>query len=91
MGKHPAGTGAQDAIFNDIRGVCRVRAEQRRLAGTLLACVLVLGNAHANAQTGANPPTVRNEIANHPRPMMFAAHWSRQRPRTRFLSSFSHE
>src|SRR6516165_9947168 len=63
MGKHPAGTGAQDAIFNDIRGVCRVRAEQRRLAGTLLTCVLALGNAHANAQAGAPPPTVRKEIA----------------------------
>jgi hypothetical protein len=32
------------------------------LAGTLLICVLALGNAHANAQAGAVPPTARNEI-----------------------------
>jgi hypothetical protein len=34
-----------------------------RLAGALLTGVLVLGNAHANAQAGATPPTARNEIA----------------------------
>ncbi|MFY9836500.1 MAG: transglycosylase SLT domain-containing protein [Xanthobacteraceae bacterium] len=32
------------------------------MASTLLTCVL-LGNAHANAQAGATPPTTRNEIA----------------------------
>ena len=34
-----------------------------RLAGTLLTSVLALGNAHANAQAGATPPTEPNEIA----------------------------
>ena len=33
-----------------------------RLPGALLTGVLALGNAHANAQGGATPPTARNEI-----------------------------
>jgi len=39
------------------------------LASTLLTCVLALGNAHANAQTAATPPTVRNEIAKPAAPL----------------------
>jgi hypothetical protein len=39
-----------------------VRAERRRLAGTLLTYVLALGNPHVNAQAAATP-TLRNEIA----------------------------
>jgi hypothetical protein len=34
-----------------------------RLASTVLTGMLALGNAHANAQAGATPPTARNEIA----------------------------
>ena len=34
-----------------------------RLTGALLAGVLALGNAHANAQAGAAPPTASSEIA----------------------------
>lgn len=65
MGAHPAGTSAAAYQRRRMRysGVRTVRAEQRRLAGTLLTGVLALGNAHANAQAGATPPTVRNEIA----------------------------
>jgi Transglycosylase SLT domain len=51
-----------DGAGCDIWGVRRVRAEQRRLAGTLLMCVLAVGNVYANAQAGAVPPTARNEI-----------------------------
>jgi hypothetical protein len=32
------------------------------LAGTVLVCVLAVGNVHADAQAGAVPPTARNEI-----------------------------
>ena len=56
-------TAPTDGAGCDIRGVRRVRAGKRRLAGTLLTCVLALGNAHAYAQGGATPPTMRNEIA----------------------------
>jgi hypothetical protein len=38
-------------------------AGMNRFAGTLLTCVLALGNAHGNAQAGATPPMARNEIA----------------------------
>jgi Transglycosylase SLT domain len=51
-----------DGAGCDIRGDRRVRAKQRRLAGTLLICVLAVGNVHADAQAGAVPPTARNEI-----------------------------
>jgi hypothetical protein len=56
-------TAPTDGAGCDVRGVRRVRAGQRRWAGTLLICVLALGNAHANAQGGATPPTTPNEIA----------------------------
>jgi transglycosylase-like protein with SLT domain len=51
-----------DGAGCDIWGVRRVQAEQRRLACTLLMCVLAVGNVQANAQAGAVPPKVRNEI-----------------------------
>jgi Transglycosylase SLT domain len=71
MGQHPAGTSAAAYQRRTMRysGARRVRAEQRRLAGALLSCVL-LGNAHASAQAGATPP--RNEIAK-PAPPLPAA------------------
>jgi hypothetical protein len=100
MGKHPAGTGAQDAMIDDIRGVRRVRAEQRQLAGTLLTCVLVLGNAHANAQTGAKPAapppttddvcrTLEQAAAENALPLEFFARviWQESRFDVRDLSS----
>jgi hypothetical protein len=62
MGEHPAGTGPR-VTDGDSRAVCKVRTQQKRLAGTLITCVLALGSAHVKAQAGATPTTVRNEIA----------------------------
>ena len=62
IGKRPAGTGAAAHGRRRMRysGVGRAKAIGWHAA---YLCVLALGNAHANAQVGATPPTARNEIA----------------------------
>jgi hypothetical protein len=59
MGKVQWDTGGRRIRYS---GIHKVRAEQRRLAGTLLICALTVGSANANAQAGATPPTARGDL-----------------------------